>query len=48
MKGVKNAVITGFSLSKELLEQIEFERGDISRSKFLRKLIERGLSDAKK
>lgn len=40
---MRNVTITGFSIPKDLLRRIEIERGDISRSKFLSKLVEQAL-----
>jgi len=41
---MKNVVVTGFSIRKELLQRIEVERGDVSRSRFLSKLVEQALA----
>jgi hypothetical protein len=40
---MKKVVITGLSIRKELLQRIEAERGDISRSRFLSRLVEDAL-----
>jgi hypothetical protein len=47
MKNIEKAVITGFSLRRELLDRLETQRGDISRSKFLQRLLERALESDK-
>lgn len=40
----KQYVSTGISMPVKLFEQVERERGDISRSRYLLKLIQKGLS----
>jgi metal-responsive CopG/Arc/MetJ family transcriptional regulator len=40
---MRHVIITGFSIRKELLQRIEIERGDVSRSRFLSKLVEQAL-----
>jgi metal-responsive CopG/Arc/MetJ family transcriptional regulator len=37
-------VSTGLSIPKELCERIDRERGDVPRSVYIRRLIERGIS----
>ena len=39
---------TGLSLPAELIRKIDAERGDISRSRFLLRLIERAYNDKQK
>jgi metal-responsive CopG/Arc/MetJ family transcriptional regulator len=41
----KSAVITGFSVKRELLERLDKERGDVSRSRYISRLLEAGLKD---
>ena len=40
---IKNNAPFGFSLPKDLIELIDRERGDISRSKYVLRLIEKSL-----
>jgi hypothetical protein len=35
----------GFSLTRELVQRIDYEKGDISRSRFVLRLLERSLTD---
>jgi metal-responsive CopG/Arc/MetJ family transcriptional regulator len=42
---MKNSTITGFSIPKELYLWIESQRGDVSRSKFLQRIIEHAIEE---
>jgi len=43
-----NTVVLGISFDKELLKQIEKDRGHISRSRYIQLLIEEAYSNRKK
>ncbi len=40
---MKNTVVSGISIKRELLQRIDLERGDISRSRYLSRLVEQVL-----
>jgi len=39
--GIQESIAVGISLPKKIMSQIDSERGDVSRSRFLLRLIER-------
>jgi metal-responsive CopG/Arc/MetJ family transcriptional regulator len=45
---MEESVVTGLSIRKELLAKIDAERGDVSRSRFMSKLMEQGLENRDK
>ena len=40
-----NVTVTGFSMPKELYLWVEMQRGDVSRSKFLQRIIEHAVEE---
>lgn len=40
-----NTTVTGFSIPKDLYHWVEMQRGDVSRSKFLRRIIEHAIEE---
>jgi hypothetical protein len=40
----RNTKVTGFSLSPELFNRLETQRGDVSRSRFLTNILEKVLA----
>jgi metal-responsive CopG/Arc/MetJ family transcriptional regulator len=42
---MKNSTITGFSIPKELYLWVETHRGDVSRSRFLQRIIEHAIEE---
>jgi len=45
---MEESVVTGLSIRKKLLARIDVERGDISRSRFMSKLMEQGFENRDK
>jgi hypothetical protein len=48
MKKCKISKIMAFSLPSEIIDRIDIEKGDVSRSRFLLRLIEKAYDDEEK
>jgi metal-responsive CopG/Arc/MetJ family transcriptional regulator len=42
---LKRSTVTGFSIPKELYHWLEMQRGDVSRSRFLQRIIEHAIEE---